>query len=157
MCAHDNLSYMLYMCVVYNVINVAYIHVVYIIMCSVIMIHSTQLLYCVVVHFNCCTVVVSQEEHCSFLVYQLPAGLPLANAYSIMEQGREHLDIDGYSLSQTTLDDVSGQVTSTCACSSSPSHRFLYTLLVSKAKMWCLLFECNQKWHLAPHPWSFLI
>ena len=42
------------------------------------------------------------------VVYQLPAGFPLHSVFSIMEEIRHNLDDDvSYSLSQTTLDDVS--------------------------------------------------
>lgn len=41
------------------------------------------------------------------MVYQLPAGLSLDETYSAMEEVKAALDIDDYSLSQTTLDDVS--------------------------------------------------
>ena len=41
------------------------------------------------------------------MVYQLPAGLSLDETYSAMEEVKASLDIDDYSLSQTTLDDVS--------------------------------------------------
>ena len=48
-----------------------------------------------------------KESQCNYIVYQLPAGLPLTRAFSVMEDGRRELDIEDYSLSQTTLDDVS--------------------------------------------------
>ena len=48
-----------------------------------------------------------KENQCNYIVYQLPAGMPLARAFSVMEDGRRELDLEDYSLSQTTLDDVS--------------------------------------------------
>lgn len=50
--------------------------------------------------------VVLKEEHHNSVIYQLPAGLPLTNVYQILEESRPILDIEDYSLSQTTLDDV---------------------------------------------------
>lgn len=50
---------------------------------------------------------VLKEDNYSTLVYQLPtAGMELSKAFELMEKARETLDIQDYSLSQTTLDDV---------------------------------------------------
>lgn len=54
-----------------------------------------------------CVCTYSQEKHGSYLVFQLPVGMPLGSAFSVMEEGRRQIDIDDYSLSQTSLDDVS--------------------------------------------------
>lgn len=40
-------------------------------------------------------------------MYGLPPGLPLSTVYDSIEGARTTVDIDDYSLSQTTLDDVS--------------------------------------------------
>ena len=49
-----------------------------------------------------------QEEHFTTLIYQLPAsdGHGLSQVFETMEVGRASLEIEDYSVSQTTLDDV---------------------------------------------------
>jgi len=52
-------------------------------------------------------VLFTQEEHFNTIMYQLPSSsVKLANIFRQLEAIKESLDIEGYSVSQTTLDDV---------------------------------------------------
>ena len=49
----------------------------------------------------------SQEEHFNTMVYQIPSSaVKLAQIFRLLEGVKDSLDIEGYSVSQTTLDDV---------------------------------------------------
>ena len=49
----------------------------------------------------------SQEEHFNTMVYQIPSSaVKLAQMFRLLEGIKDSLDIEGYSVSQTTLDDV---------------------------------------------------
>ena len=50
----------------------------------------------------------SQERHHNMLQYQIPSGvMPLARVFGCIESAQDSLGIEDYSVSQTTLDNVS--------------------------------------------------
>ena len=58
-------------------------------------------------HFQMCSLFYLQERHHNMLQYQIPSGvMPLANVFGCIESAQEALDIEDYSVSQTTLDNV---------------------------------------------------
>ena len=69
------------------------------------------------------------------MVYQIPSSaVKLANVFRQLEAIKESLDIEGYSVSQTTLDDVrTNEIVPSTVIYAVKLFRCLYTLLTNSA------------------------